>query len=77
MMNVFFVIIAKRVISDVLGGLNSKCFSLAPLASSKLPFFCVNMHLSYSFLAIHVSWLLLQGKCTVIKLTISNEYERI
>ena len=37
MMNVVFSLLAKGAYSDVIGGVNSKTFSLAPLAFSRSP----------------------------------------
>ena len=39
MINVVFVLLAKRAFSDDIKGVNSKDFSLAQLACSKSPFF--------------------------------------
>ena len=42
MMNVMFLLLAKRTFPDVVEDVNSKNFSLAPIACSKLPSFYVN-----------------------------------
>ena len=47
-MNILFVVLFKRVLSDVLEGVTSTNFSLALLSYSVPPFFCVDISLMYN-----------------------------
>ena len=55
MMNVLVVLLAKRALFYVVESLNSKVFSLAPLACSKLPVFCIYNSIAFQLIAFTIS----------------------
>ena len=54
MMNVMSTLLATRAFSSVINGMDQKHFSLAPLASSKLPAFCINNAINLKFITLTI-----------------------